>query len=206
MLDRALSGSGRGALLDRLRESTSDLHERVERVVPLLRPELDRAIYAGYLARLLGYYLPVEASIAAAPGWSAHGFDVGARRKAHLIERDLRALGAGEARIAAAPRCRALPDLSSLDRAVGGLYVLEGATLGARVLCRAIRALGLDERTGAAFLHGYGAATGAMWSRFGEALAAYAPAADAAAVISGARQTFTTLERWLGAPGAAEAS
>lgn len=188
--------SPRGALQRRLRAETRPWHERIEQVVPLLRPGLDRPGYARYVEALWGYYGPLEARLEAVEGWASIGIDFALRRKLPLLERDLRALGADERDLGAAP---ALPDTATLARAAGCLYVLEGSTLGSRVLARHLRAtLGLGADDGAAFFHGYGDATGAMWESFVEALDALADSgADAGEVIDAAAETFATLERWL---------
>ncbi|AKT42446.1 biliverdin-producing heme oxygenase [Chondromyces crocatus] len=198
MEQNATEAAGKNPLLERLRSATRELHERIELVVPLLRPGLTREAYITYLARLVGYYPPVEEAMASAPPAFQQHFGIPERGKSHLLHRDLLALGLGEEQIAGLPRCTDLPLLSTPDHMVGCLYVLEGSTLGSRVLLRTMRTLGFDEGSGASFLAGYGNETGPMWVRYGEALATYAPRADVAAVIRGAEDTFTTLERWIG--------
>ncbi len=93
------------------------------------------------------------------------------------------------------PVCGDLPVCNSIAQAFGCLYVLEGATLGGRVLCRHFnQTLGLDVHNGSAFFAGYGEATGAMWALFGERLTA--ANVDETAAIQSACQTFQTLEQW----------
>ncbi|EYF08316.1 biliverdin-producing heme oxygenase [Chondromyces apiculatus] len=197
MQEHTSEAARKNPLLERLRSGTRELHDRIEGVVPLLRPDLTLTAYTAYLARIAGYYPPIEAALASAPPSFVEHFGIDERKKSHLLHRDLLALGLDEARLAALPVCSDLPDLSSPDRMIGCLYVLEGSTLGSRVLLRTVKNLGVDEGSGAAFLAGYGADTGPMWVRYGEALAAYASRADAALVVRGAEDTFTTLERWI---------
>jgi heme oxygenase (biliverdin-IX-beta and delta-forming) len=186
-------------LRDLLKSETHVLHEALE-ANPRIRPILDRTIsrpaYGALLERLVGYYRPLETAL--------HRFqypilDLGLqlhpRRKLPLLISDLAALGA--ARPESLPDARDLPHLDSADRAFGCLYVLEGATLGGRHLEHYLRdVLHLTPDSGAAFYHGYGDATQAMWTDFLRALERFDPG-DPGEVVEGARQTFDTLDRWL---------
>jgi heme oxygenase (biliverdin-IX-beta and delta-forming) len=187
-------------LLLRLKTETRPHHERIEAAVPLLRPDLSREAYQQHLARLLGFYHPVEQRLGeCAQAWAACGLDFSARRKVGWLRADLLALGLRPEQLEALPECTALPMLSGLARAWGCLYVLEGSTLGGQILSRHIgRTLGVTPETGGAFLRGYGEATGPMWRCLGEALSTCAVARVApAAVVEGAQETFTRLEAWL---------
>lgn len=187
-------------LMVRLKRETRPHHERIEAAVALLRPTLRREEYRQHLARLLGFYRPVEQRLGEhAQAWASGGLDFGARRKVEWLRADLLALGLSPEQLAVLPECTALPRLEGLARAWGCLYVLEGATLGGQILSRHIgRTLGVTPETGGAFFRGYGEATGPMWRRLGEALSACAVAAAApAAVVEGAQETFTCLEAWL---------
>jgi len=189
-----------GSLLARLKAETSHLHSRIEQVVPLLRPELDRPAYRRYLERLLGYLRPLEATLSAfAASWAAHGLDFEARRKTQLIERDLLALGGRPDELAALPLCAALPAARSLDEAWGCLYVLEGSTLGGQVILRTLGPrLQLSRSDGLSFLCGYGERTGTTWKAFAAAVGHFeASGCDRPAVVRGACETFSTQMDWL---------
>ena len=92
---------------------------------------------------------------------------------------------------------RASPDFASTAAAVGGAYVLEGSTLGGRVISRHIQHL-FGPDVARAFLDGYGAETGEQWQSFRAALARFASSRDIEEqVIDGARETFRAFARWL---------
>jgi heme oxygenase len=112
-----------------LREGTRDHHARAEASLPLMDEALSRDRYARALARLLGFYAPLDRRLDALD-WEAIGLDWTARRKAPLLADDLRRLGVPMAEIARLPECDDLPTVDSAARALGCLYVLEGATLG----------------------------------------------------------------------------
>lgn len=191
--------------LDRLKRGTRVEHERIERAVPLLTDELDRATYRRYLEKLLGFYDPLERALAQHP-WHHAGIDFEVRRKTELLLCDLRALGYDEAALAALARCAALPPLPDLPAALGCLYVLEGSTLGGQILSRHVaHRLGLGPAAGGAFLASYGKAVGPMWRALGERLAAFPCDEDTQdRMVESARATFHTLERWLTVPALVE--
>jgi heme oxygenase len=118
------------------------------------------------------------------------------REKLWRLRDDLRAFGSTEGSIDALPRCTWVPEIATVPSALGCLYVTEGATLGGRIVARAVREhLGLGPSTGASFFEGYGAATAAMWRSFLDHLNASAP--SPAEVLGAATETFVALERWL---------
>lgn len=193
-------------ILRRLRNETREAHARVERRLDLadgLDDELTLARYTGRLARLLGFYAPLEEQLGARSDWAALGVDFDQRRKAHLLRRDLAALGVGGAAIAATPQCHRLPATAAATQALGCLYVVEGATLGGQVLRRRIGPrLGLTADRGLAFFSNYGDAAAGMWRAFGEALERFSgDGSHDDAVVAAARATFDAFEAWLASPG-----
>ena len=84
------------------------------------------------------------------------------------------------------------------------MYVLEGSTLGGRVILRQLTPrLGVRAGEGASFLAGYGEDTGKHFKAFGEALRTFvAREGGLDRIVAGARATFASFERWvtLGAP------
>jgi heme oxygenase len=179
--------------LERLKSQTAPHHQRIETMVPLMRPDLTLAGYGSYLARLLPYYAALESRLSRVR-WP-EALDFPARFKTPLLEADLRALHEA----ARPPLSPTLPDLDSQSRAWGCLYVLEGSTLGSQILSRQVHeALGVTPETGGAFLHGYGPATGPRWKQFGAALTAFFSGdGDVDLAVIAAQETFTTLTDWL---------
>jgi heme oxygenase len=182
----------------RLKDETRPLHDAVERAVGIPDRPLTPARYRHLLARFHGYYAPLEDRLGRAD-LAPVGLDFGARRKAALLEHDLLALGLAAGAVRDLPRCPDLPAVDGLGDALGCLYVLEGATLGGRVITRHVgQTLGLRPGAGCSFFASYRDRVGAMWAEFGAALAAFAAAGgDADAVVRAAKVTFTTLGRWV---------
>ena len=153
-------------ILGRLATETRTEHEAIERVLDLTGEALTLARYRERLEWLYGFYRPVEARLHPIPGLALHE-----RRKAPLLEVDLRALEAPWP----LPTCPELPPLRTAIERFGCLYVLEGATLGGRVIGRHVwRRLAITPQTGGRFFHGYGRRTAEMWQAFRAALVAFA--------------------------------
>lgn len=181
-------------ILTRLRSETREDHDRMERDLALLRPDLGLARYRQLLRALHGFlaaWEPLVADRLRDPRF----FDP--RRKLGLLERDLRVL-----HVPAGDVCSDMPALDGPAAAMGSLYVLEGATLGGRIILRHVHdVLGLTPATGAAYFASYGASVGEMWRAFQQRLVAGAsPSADDKAVAA-ARATFGSLNAWLAREG-----
>lgn len=186
-----------------LREETRTAHARLEAQVEarygLMAPAPDRERYLSLLEEFWGFYEPLEQRILAARAWPVCGFDYRTRRKAHLLLQDLDFLGGGRSAHRRLPSADGLPDVSSLPRLVGALYVVEGSMLGGQVISRRLaETLGLGATTGAAFFHGYGSRTGERWREFGTFAEQAVP--DPPAVREAtetAREAFACFGRWL---------
>ncbi|MGO0629461.1 biliverdin-producing heme oxygenase [Pseudomonas sp. SAR267] len=176
-------------LLLALRQGTRDCHKLLEARLPFFSPSFDSADYRRLLQAYYGFHFPLEHRLSDYQGRERH--------KAPTLARDLLALGLSEADIGALPLCQALPAIHDEASALGVMYVLEGSTLGGQVLKRAMaERLGIGHDSGAAFLDVYGERTGSYWRSFLERLGR-APAAEQAATMQAAIDTFTRFEAWL---------
>ena len=178
-----------------LREATRSMHIRLEKRLTIKDRFSELACYRDHLALLLGFYAIAEArwSEALAPALS----DLSARCKTVQLARDLAAVGGTQVPGAI------VPAMANTAAALGGFYVLEGATLGGQHLLPLVeRRLDLSASHGASDLASYGSDVGPMWQRFGAAVESHCQTADAAgSAIAGAQATFQAMENWLcGAP------
>jgi heme oxygenase len=183
-----------------LRAGTAAAHASIETVPALARllaPDLTPAEYVVVLRRMDGFLAVCEPAIAAALADAcppAAALLDGARRRA--LAEDLAWYG-----VAALPLAEALPAFSDPPAAQGGLYVIEGAGLGARVIGRHLQAtLGVAPGAGGSFYCGATAAGArARWQLLRAVLDAPGcthPAADDR-LLAGANATFCCLERWM---------
>ena len=186
-------------ILELLKARTRAHHERAEAALPLMDDGLTLERYRDTLAAFLGVYLPVEERLGALHAWHALGFDFDRRRKAPLIDRDLLALGWTAADVALVPLCPEPPAVDTLPRALGALYVMEGATLGGQLVRRRLAAtLGLDAAGGVAFFSSYGDGVGPMWKEFqGLVRRSIASHDELDAMVDAAAATFDTITSWI---------
>lgn len=192
--------------LARIRAGTDALHQALDHesvMQHLMAPDLDRGRYAAVLQRLHACYTALEpplqgyrASLLQPPAW----FDSRYYQRSGELARDLKALGhaPGAARDAArsdglAPR--------HLSEAAGAIYVLAGASLGARIIERQLRA---QLAAGPELLHFFGERTSPdlpRWPELRRALdAALAEPAHEALALGMARRVYAHFLHHLGPP------
>ncbi|WP_416757168.1 biliverdin-producing heme oxygenase [Roseateles sp. So40a] len=188
-------------LLPRLRHCTGPLHEDIEALLRLEAPmPIARygRIVQGFHEFLTLWEMRVRHAL---PERLRPWFDE--RQRAPFAARDIAALGLTQD-LAMRDAARAAQHRIMLDSpatAIGSLYVLEGSALGGQVLTRQLAGQGLTPDRGAAYFHGYGERTGAMWREF-RALAQDTAGGDAAsrtAACKAAVQTFKALIETFGA-------
>ncbi len=190
------------SILGALREATRDQHARLDAALDLTGPSLSLARYVAFLRGTAAVLVPLERSLATLPGWEAALPDAPARRRAHLLAGDLRALDD------ATPCDEApVPPIDSVARGFGCAYVIEGSTLGAVVLARSIEpTLGLSPARGTGYLRAYGDAVGSRWKAFLERLAAFSkelPVTERRELVATAGATFGAFEGAFRRAGAA---
>jgi heme oxygenase len=198
MNELSVSKEDQDVFLNSLRTKTAKSHTKLE------ENELSRTIlssdvtvegYQAYLSKMYGVIAGCENDVF--PALTSVFPDLKLREKSEFIIRDLQLTGMPLAEIEQLPVCEFR--FSNVGEALGIMYVLEGSTLGGKVLYKHIhKVLGLDELTGASFFWGYGTDTGNMWKNFIHALSEYAITRDAEQdVISSAAQTFNIIDEWL---------
>lgn len=188
-------------VVDRLRSENRPAHESLHVALGFLDTSVDPGRYAALLRRWYGVHAVLEPRL---DRWHRRTglLDWPQRRRLHLLEADLEALGDSRRSRRRLPLCPGLPSVDDTSRALGVLYVVEGATLGGAVLSRRLR----DSRVPAdarRFLAGYGDQVGPRWSGLRATTSAWVgddPGREDA-VAAAARETFAVLERWLPVPG-----
>lgn len=180
-----------------LRSATSDEHQRLERRLSLLTPELTLTRYRSVLAAFYGFWAPLEASLASAAVALGSTFPLSPRSP--LLRRDLEALGLSVAQVDELPRCEVLPRLQRLEQLAGCLYVLEGARLGGQVVARFLRrSFGLEPAGGGAFFGDAAMQTRQRWYAYLEWLNAVAGSrVGQELVVHCAKETFAALLGWV---------
>lgn len=125
-----------------LRERTAQAHAAVDAAIGSFS---DRASYARYLQQIYAFRMPIERALDALD-WPSRLGSWRAKAIGELIEADLADLGLPIPSIEATEL-----DLDG-DGLMGVLYVLEGSSLGSRLLYRRAEALGFTATYGARHL------------------------------------------------------
>jgi heme oxygenase len=178
-------------ILQKLKESTRKQHEDVEGAVDVMSKLFSLEDYKKLLAKFRSFYAAYEPAIPYEE-LKAAGFDYDERRKLPSLDADAKALG-----IDAVAVFTDLPDVSSLPKAFGSIYVIEGSTLGGQVISRHLKEhLGLTPDSGGAFFASYGAKVGPMWKQFGEAITRFSgEGAHDDEIVEAAKQTFDSINK-----------
>lgn len=178
-------------VLDQIRAATRSRHDNlecnaqiVERLMsPHARQEVMSALFCLYQ----------QAELCLVPWLTPLAdLDYERRRKLAHLAADLKALGVSPGQL---PKGSPAPHLQGTAEALGFAYVLEGATLGGRVIRKRLARAGTPlEGTG--FFDVYGAAAGARWKSFCEILEREC-SANSGAAVSGACAGFDFMQTGL---------
>lgn len=183
-------------LFARLKDETAAAHQALEDQLDLLSPQLTRARYIESLQGFLGYVEPYEAALCEHCPATQRDL-LTDRLRAAALRADLRALGVSDAAQAALPRHPQLRNMRQLPAWFGRFYVMEGSTLGGRIIGPQVaRRLTLAGGIGNAYFLGHGSRSGAMWKSFRERMAAALTPADHDAAVAAAQASFDDLQQW----------
>jgi heme oxygenase (biliverdin-IX-beta and delta-forming) len=179
----------------RIRAATAELHLQAEKLLNIPSLISDRISCTETLRRFYGIYAPLERALGQQSGWDELGLDLEDRSHVRRIARDLAVLGSEPCPDEASN----IFEIKSFPHALGALYVMEGSTLGGRVILRHLETQAIDVPTAAtSFFAGHGAETGSMWRFFVAKLDAFGELNPASchAVQEGAQRTFQAVIAW----------
>jgi len=179
-------------LTEDLKENSHAAHQASEKkMIVALKKIESKEDYVRMLNWLYGFYAPIEARIREYLTGDVFP-DMLKRSRAEYLLWDMQASGFDTL---PPDTCTALPHSDSFARALGALYVLEGSTLGGRIIAGMLsRQLDSPALT---FFNSYGAETGNMWQSFKDFLNRPRPAAQQEEIIETAIETFITFKNWI---------
>lgn len=176
-----------------LRAATAPMHTALE-ATPLSKALLEENVslnaYVAYLHRMRDVVFFCEQVVF--PLVQEVITDLPRRQKGHLIETDLAQLASQSAAALSTYHPFTTVDVAF---ALGYMYVLEGSTLGGRVILKHLASrLPVDERFGGAFVAGYGNETAAKWKTFLQQFCTYITDHGCESrTIAGAQHAFTSI-------------
>jgi heme oxygenase len=180
--------------LGRLRAATATAHQELDDSLGVLERPWGVERHRRWLSLTWGLLAPLERGLAAHAAKDPGALDVVSRARADLALADLRVLGAGDDDLAALPECPDVPVPADRAEALGIVYVLDGSTLGGRLIAEAVVAAGVPVAATTSLTGHDGA--GRRWR---ETMAAVeAAGADAVPAMSrAALATFAAYRGWL---------
>lgn len=181
--------------IEKLRTETKSIHQALEKaLIPNIKQANSPEAYAQILKIFYGYFNAMETLLDAqlsdkiVPAYTQ-------RRKSNAILQDLKSINSNS-NLAVA---KDLPHITNVNEALGALYVLEGSTLGGRVITKMLmQNLNLTDAAQLQFFSGYGDQTEAMWGSFLSTLNQHATD-DVAQheIINAATETFSKFKSWI---------
>ena len=185
--------------LQNLRSQTAACHHALEQnplSIALLSNTVSIDDYTAYLKKLYGFVSGFENNVF--PQLDSFLPDIELRKKAHLITSDLLSQNLDIQDIAVLPDAFFKSRYPTKAAAWGGMYVLEGSTLGGQIIKRHLQKNGNSGFRGSLYFTAYGAETGAFWKNFLQHFceAAQDPG-DAEQIIKSAVETFTAIDTWI---------
>lgn len=180
-------------LTDTLKKNTYPEHQASEKkMIMALKGISTREDYVQLLNWLYGFYSPLERLIRNCLGPDMLP-DIDRRNRAEYLLLDIKNSGLPKP---APDNCRDLPAIDSTTQALGALYVLEGSTLGGRIIAGMIhRTLGDDTPT--SYFDGYGGDNSRMWQTLKDVLDQPRTAEEQTAITDSAKATFLTFKNWI---------
>jgi heme oxygenase len=182
----------------RLRRQTAPLHREAEALLGIPGAIRTRHDYLVWLGRFFGLYEPLEISLVAFPEWEALSLAPRLRSHSKFLANDLAALGTASSSVPQAPS-ELLHNLPTFAHAFGALYVLEGSTLGGRLILRAVETqLGASIAGATGFFAGRGEAVGPMWKNFCTSLDGFGREQPdlGVNVMTGAERAYRSILAW----------
>lgn len=191
-----------GNLTQLLKSTNDDAHRRLEQTVNIMHPGMTLTDYAILVQRFYSFIKPWEDQVRSMLPEALIPLFAN-RYKAAWIQQDLdglRCLTQSEALLSTQPTwvsCKHLPDMSTTARLLGSAYVLEGSSLGGRIISSHLQQhFGSHCIPPHRYFQGYGNRTGSMWKTFLATLTASIPKEDFADALDASAQTFAGLTHW----------
>ena len=178
-----------------LKQATAISHQELEDLAiskSLLSADVEITDYLNYLQSMEDIIVDVENQVF--PYLENEISQLNERRKVGLIAKDLAVLNSQK-------RNPISTDIwvpgATKGFAMGIFYVIEGSSLGGRVIYKHVqKKLGLDAENGAAFFYGYAENTGTFWKEFLMQLVSFEEQNGAGSqIIAGANHAFEAIKR-----------
>jgi heme oxygenase (biliverdin-IX-beta and delta-forming) len=179
-------------LAEEIKERTREVHADLEKkLLSHIQRVQSPERYTVLLALMYGYYAALENRLES----FRHAIpDYDRRRKSQSILDDLKSLGYS---VASVPLCRDIPEINSIPQALGSMYVLEGSTLGGKIISRMLLKQVPSLEQSLTFFQGYRDETMDMWQKFRQYLQQMIDAVHHEEAQLAAKETFVKFKNWI---------
>lgn len=179
-----------------LKENTGAHHQALENAIPLASVSFTEEQYVALLQAFYGFFSPWE-DLARLFSHDSFRVFLEDRTRAHLLVEDLKFFASTPPTTVMAVTGRL--DLSTDEKLLGSMYVLEGSRLGGQVLAAKIeKELKLNSLDGVRFFRGFGSQTLPRWREFCSVIEEKATGQDKVdEMIHAAQETFSAIHNWL---------
>ncbi len=159
-------------------------------MVSMIRGIRTKQDYVNFLKLMYGYYSALEDRVQD----YVSDLEIGKRRKAERLLEDINYFeSSSEGAV-----CQELPPITSHAEALGAMYVMEGSTMGGKIIAKMIEGqAGINGPSGFSFFNGYGEETGKMWEEFKLLLNRPLDEMEKLNLILTANRTFKTFSNWI---------
>ncbi|MBC7000733.1 biliverdin-producing heme oxygenase [Cytophaga sp. FL35] len=179
------------AILDDLKIKSKDEHLKVERVlINELNNITTNEDYGKLLERLFLFYEPLENAVHKIVKKSLIP-DIDQRKHVHMINLDFEKLQYKLGYITK----NYTPHIRSVSYALGSLYVMEGSTMGGRIIAKMLKKK--NEKFSTFYFNSYDTRTEDMWHSFKTTIILIEPDIHYEEMYLGAIETFENLRLWL---------
>ena len=176
-----------------LKTQTSVNHLLLEKkLVSFMKTIRTEADYARFLALFYGYFGALELSINKCLNASIIP-DYENRRKTEALKIDLKILNQEDLKLAAS---ELLPVIENHLQSLGALYVIEGSTLGGKIISKMIKQQLKTEVMAFTFFTGYGDQSANMWNSFTHILNSITQPDQIGIIVESANVTFQKFSFW----------
>lgn len=183
-------------LSEQLKQLTKRNHQQLEKLlIPHLRSISTKEEYVKLLQIFYGFFGALEKKIKQYISKEQLP-DYTERRKTESIANDIKIMAGTIPEKAKEPE---LPEIKDNLQALGALYVIEGSTLGGKIISQMmVKQLNLPDNKGVSFFSGYGSDTERMWNSFKKMLDNQCKnSAEADLIIKAANDTFLQFKLWI---------
>jgi heme oxygenase len=182
-------------LAEQLKKDTLQSHQQLEKMlVGRMKAIRSKEDYVKLLQLFYTYFGGLEMLIDQYIGQSELS-DYTDRRKSQALANDIEALGGKPL-----PKANDenLPQIQNLLQAYAALYVIEGSTLGGKIISKMMaQQLGINNGDGLSFFNGYGDDTENKWDDFKNVLNNLTKSSEEdKIVIDSANETFDKFRQW----------